>query len=226
MNHARLLAAIVFVSGCTGDLVEAPRDTGADDAAVDGAGDVAPTDGAPTDGAPTDTAPTDTGDAGCTTVPGNVVQNPSFELASGGVPTGWLASSVLSLAQKTGGAAHCAAWAEVHLAGASTSAPVYFSQDVLLDAPLAKGARIVATAWFRTLDTNTVAELVVGVVGGDYRSKVVSLSLDGTWKQATVEWVATAAEEGQKKLYVGLTSALLTARAVGVDHVTLVVSPP
>lgn len=211
-----LLCPVAASAGCTGDPVETARDTGVD-GAYDGAGDGAGDAGGD--------AAVD-GDAGCTTVPGNLVQNPSFELAPGGVLSGWLASSVELLTRRTEGAAHCQAWAEVRLAAASTSKPVYFSQDVVLDAPLVKGARIVATAYFRTLDTRTDGELVVGVVGGDYRSKVATLALEGTWKQVVVEWTVSSAEEGQTRLYVGLASTYFGPRALGVDHVTLVVTPP
>ncbi|MBS0658986.1 MAG: hypothetical protein JSR82_12165 [Verrucomicrobia bacterium] len=212
---------LAALSGCTGDPVDVVRDGGAGDGGVDDSGAEVGADASDAADAPADAA-----DALCSTVPGNLVQNPSFELAPAGVISGWLGSSVALLARRTEGAAHCTAWAEVHLAGASTSKPVYFAQDVVLDTPLVKGARIVATAYFRTLDTRTDGELVVGVVGGDYRSKLATLPLDRAWKQVTVEWTVSSAEEGQTKLYVGLTSTYLGPRAVGVDHVTLVVTPP
>ncbi len=165
-------------------------------------------------------------DAACVTVPGNLVQNPSFELAPGGLLTGWLTDSVDSLTRRTGGAAHCEAWAEVRLKAATTSKPVYFAQDVILDTPLVKGARVLATAYFRTLDTETTAELVVGVVGGDYRIKTASLALDSSWKKVEVEWVVGTPEGGATKLFVGATSTLPKTHTIGLDHVTLVISPP
>ncbi len=213
------VSLLLALGACTGDPVETPTDAGTDastDVATDGGSDTTAVD------APAD-APAD---AACATVPGNLVQNPSFELAPGGVLAGWLADSVDSLTRRTGGAAHCEAWAEVHLRAALPGKPVYFAQDVRLDTPLVKGARVLATAYFRTLDAETNVELVVGVIGGDYGSKAASVALDSSWKLVTVDWTVGSAEDGATKLYIGATSTLLKTHAIGLDHVTLVITPP
>lgn len=197
----KLFACLLLLVGCTGERVESVTDAGPDDTG----------------------APGDASDAGCTTVAGNLVQNPSFEIAPGGTLSGWKADSKGSVLQQKGGAAHCDAWAEVSLPPASTSTPAYFGQDIVLDSPAPKGTKVVATMVLRTLDAELGGTLEVGILSGPDSNQRVTLQADGSWKQYSLEW---SLPESASAIWVAFASESEAARRVGVDHVTLVLTPP
>ncbi len=205
----KLLVGLLVVAGCTGERVESAVDAG--DA---GAGDVGAADAG-------DTGEAGVTDAGCSSVPGNLVQNPSFELASSGVVTGWEVRG--TVAQKKGGAAHCDAWAEVTFDPVGTEPVADFGQVIRLDAKAPKGSHVVATMYARTLDADLDGRLAVGILYGDYGRKDVTLPADGTWKQIVYTWDLT---EETDALWISFVSTAAAGRRVGVDHVTLVLTPP
>ena len=164
--------------------------------------------------------------AACTSVEGNLVQNPSFEIAPGGTLSGWKTDGKVSVVQRLGGAGHCGAGAEVSLPAASTSFPAYFGQDVRVDPPLPMGSKITATLMLRTLDADLDGSIEVAVVSGGYNPQGVTLNADGTWKQYSVEWTLTSENDGASLLSVQFASSSPSARRIGVDHVTFVVTRP
>lgn len=206
-----------LVAGCTGEQVQPAQ---ADDAGVDGS---SVSDGSTADALPSDGSGTDSG--GCATVPGNLVQNPSFELASMGAPTGWTMASGVAAVRREGDAAHCAAWAEVTFPAASTSFPTWFGQEIVVDPAPAKGSKLTATFWLRALDgTIGDIDIRIGVVSGSYDAKAIVLNADQTWKQYSTQW--TLPDEPFTSLAVSVESMATTARRIGIDHVTFVVTPP
>ena len=164
----------------------------------------------------------ETSDAGCETVTGNLVQNPSFELAPSGILSGWKADAKGGVVQRLGGAAHCGAWAEVQIPG-GTSTASYVGQDIALDKPVPKGSHVLATMMLRTLDAELDGTLEVGEVSGPDTARAVTLPADGTWKQFVLEWTLP---EDVSTLWIAFVSTASSARRVGVDHATLVVTPP
>lgn len=204
--------ACLFILGCTGEPVESLTDSGAGDSVASGDVGEAGADAAEA-----------SSDAGCTTVPGNLVQNPSFELAPAGIVTAWKADAKGGVVQRLGGAAHCNAWAEVEIPAASTSAPTYFGQDIVLDTPALKGSHVVATMMLRTLDADLTGTFEIGEVSGPGSPRAVALPADGAWKQVSLEWTLP---EDVSTFWVAFVSTSAAARRVGVDQVTLVVTPP
>lgn len=197
MSGRSLFLLILLLAGCRGEQVdEAPSDSGASDVASD-AGD-------------------------CAAIPGNLIQNPSFELTnSAGLLTGWLNDPIDSIVQRTGNAAHCLHWAEVKYP-AAVSGKVYFGQEITLDTPVTKGQKVLATAWVRSVDGELGAIIAVGITGTDSIIKEYTLPADGSWKLLAIEWVVSTETN---KLYVDIGSPVEKPRTLGLDQVSLVLQP-
>lgn len=198
MSGRTLFPLLLLLAGCRGEQVdEAPADAGA----TDGAGDVA----------------TD-----CTPIPGNLIQNPSFELTnSAGLLTGWLKDPIDSLVQRTGGAVHCQHWAEAKYPPA-VSSKFYFGQEVTLDKPVSVGQKVLATAWVRSVDGELDVVLAVGIRGTDSVIKEYTLPADGSWKQLAIEWTVSTATD---TLFVDVASPISRPRTLGLDQFSLVLQP-
>lgn len=214
-STARALLLSSLLVGCHGESVESGP------AMQDAASEIV-TD-APVDSADVADAADATTDAGvCTSVAGNAVENASFELAPGGKVTAWRGATDVVLTQRLGGAAHCAAWLEVSFPAASVSFPTWVGQDMNFDPVPLKGSTVTATMWARSLDGDVSGHFRVGVLSGSYSSKGITLPSDGTWKQFSITW--TLPDEDLHILSVGFISESTTARKIGLDHVTFIVT--
>ncbi len=199
LRSVRSLAALMLVA-CTGEQVVSE-----------------PADGGP----PTDSAVSDVMDTGsCAPVAGNVVRNPSFEQSVMNVITNWDEAAEF-VAPRTGGAVHCASWAEVHLRSA-TGMPVYWGQDFRIDPLPAKGQTLVATLYVKTLDTNIDLELVMGVSSGPNVVKAIVLPVDGQWKQYSIQFTATGDDV---TYFVAVSTSSKNTVKLGLDHVVVTVVP-
>lgn len=197
MRSAIIICGALSWAACNGDRVEGTPETGV---ASDGGGDA----------------------AACTTTPGNLVQNGSFEIAPGGVLAGWAVEAKGSAIQRMGGAADCRAWAEVNFPPTADSA--YFEQDLRFDSALPKGTTLHVAVSLRTLDAILDAVVATGILGSDYGAIPVTLPADGSWKRVTLDWVVPS--DGQKNFSVSIISKSPTTHTLGVDDVSFVVTPP
>lgn len=197
--------------GCHGQPVEpaAPAD-GAVDGAVDGSAEVLPDAGGEA--------------ASCAPIAGNLVPNPSFEETNtAGLLTGWLRDPIDGLTQRTGGAAHCEHWAELKMPAAVSSA-FYWGQEFVVATAPPKGAKVLFTAWVRTLDgQNAGLLLLTGIVSTDSAVADFTVPADGSWKLVAVEW--TVPTDGQTRFFVDIGSNLAKPRSIGVDQFSFVVQP-
>lgn len=197
LREMTLLVALLGL-GCRGEEVVAV-DASTDGATVDGAADAAADVGA------------DAPDAACS-IPGNLLQNGSFEIAYSGAFPGW-PNPTLDVTQRTSGGDDCAGWAEV----ASSTSFWTFQQVVSID-EIPAGVVIEFGASLRAIGGEVKAADVFVLEAGDVEGNLApykTLNADGSWLR--VAGVHTL-KRPAKSLTFGINSNVAAPRTLGVDR--------